>query len=335
MKPLWHKLTEMIGRTQKVWYVALLILVLVFPGMTTSYWTDVAFFFGLYILLGLSLNIIVGYAGLFNLGHAAFYAVGAYTTAILNTMLGIPVLYLLPISALAAAFFAYLITKPILHLRGDYLAIVTIGFAEIVRISLINNIGGLTGGPNGLLGISRPELFGMRLYTPTHFYYLVWFLVIMVILAMVRLEDSRLGRAWNYVREDELAAEAMGIDATRTKMLAFVVGSALAGVAGNIYAAKMTMIAPESFGFWESVVIFSIVILGGMGSIPGVVVGAFGMVVLPEIFRGFAEARMLIFGAAMVLMMLFRPQGLWPSPRARRAMESQKKSRPSAKAGTA
>jgi branched-chain amino acid transport system permease protein len=293
------------------------------PLFANSYWTDVANFFGIYMLLGLSLNIIVGYAGMFNLGHAAFYAVGAYTTAIINTRFGIPLLVLMPIAALTAAGFAALITRPVLHLRGDYLCIVTIGFGEIVRIALINNPFGLTGGPNGVLGIDRPALFGFTFYQPGHFFYLIWVIVILVMFGMRRLENSRLGRAWNYVREDELAAEAMGIDATNMKLLAFILGAGLAGIAGTLYAGKMTVIAPESFGFWESVVIFAIVVLGGPGSIPGVVVGTFGMFVLPEIFRGFSSARMLVFGAAMMLMMIFRPQGLWPSQRVLRVRQAE------------
>ncbi|WP_366924237.1 branched-chain amino acid ABC transporter permease [Metallumcola ferriviriculae] len=305
----------------KWWYLIPALLVLAYPLKANSYWIDVGFFFGLYILLGLSLNIIVGHAGLYNLGHAAFYAIGAYVTAILNTQFGIPIFWLLPVSALVAAAVAFVIVRPILHLRGDYLLIVTLGFSEIVRIALINDPLGLTGGPNGVFGIARPYLFGFKLSQPNHFYYLIWLLVIIVILAQRRLDNSRIGRAWNYIREDELAAEAMGIDTTGVKLLGFVVGAALAGVAGNVYAAKMMIISPDSFTIWESVIMFAIVILGGAGSIPGVIIGTFGMVVLPEIFREFAEYRMLIFGGAMIIMMIFRPQGLWPSQRMRRAME--------------
>lgn len=300
-----------------------LALALAFPPLTAAlvpdnrYYLELGFHFWQYAILGLSLNVILGGAGLYNLGHAAFYAVGAYTTGILNTKLGIPTLWLLPVAALTAALFAAVISRPILHLRGDYLLIVTVGFAEIVRIALRNNVFGLTGGPNGILGIDRPELFGMRFNTPLHFYYLSLFFVVLTVFIAVRLERSRVGRAWNFIREDELAAESMGIDTTRYKFLAFVTGAALAGMAGNVYAGKMTVIAPESFSFWESVVIFAIVILGGTGSIPGIFLGTFGMVVLPQLpfLRGLQDARMLVFGAAMVLMMIFRPQGLWPSRR--------------------
>ncbi|HEX6989012.1 MAG TPA: branched-chain amino acid ABC transporter permease, partial [Bacillota bacterium] len=307
----------------RVGTVLALALALAFPPLTGAllddnrYYLELGFNFWQYAILGLSLNVILGGAGLYNLGHAAFYAVGAYTTAILNTQLGVPTLLLLPVAALTAAVFGALISRPILHLRGDYLLIVTVGFAEILRIALRNNVLGITGGPNGILGIDRPEVFGLRLSTPLHFYYLSFAFVLLTVFITVRLDRSRVGRAWNYIREDELAAESMGIDTTRFKFLSFVIGAALAGMAGNIYAAKMTVIAPESFAFWESVVIFAIVILGGTGSIPGIFLGTFGMVVLPQLpaLRDLQDARMLVFGAAMALMMVFRPQGLWPSRR--------------------
>lgn len=302
-------------------YLVLALLVVIYPLKVNLYWVDVGFFFGLYILLGLSLNIIVGHTGQFSLGHAAFYAIGAYGTAILNTKFGIPVIWLLPISGLLAAGVAYVVVRPILHLRGDYLLIVTLGFAEIIRIVLLNDPGGLTGGPNGVFGIARPFLFGFKIYQPIHFYYLMWFMAIGVILALRKLDNSRIGRAWNYIREDELAAETMGIDTTGIKLLGFVTGAGLAGMAGNLYAAKMMIISPDSFTIWESVIMFSIVVLGGAGSIPGVIVGTFGMIVLPEIFRELAHYRMLVFGAAMMLMMIFRPQGLWPNQRLKRALQ--------------
>jgi branched-chain amino acid transport system permease protein len=184
-----------------------------------------------------------------------------------------------------------------------------------VRIALYNNPFGLTGGPNGIFGISHPAIGGLVLRQPFQYYYFILAFVLLTIFVMKRLETSRLGRAWNCIREDEVAAEAMGIDTTKAKLMAFAVAAGWAGLAGTIYASKMVVIAPESFSFWESVLMFCIVVLGGAGSIPGVLVGAVGMVALPEVFRSFAQARMLVFGAAMVLMMLFRPEGLWPSRR--------------------
>ncbi len=299
------------------WMAALLGagVALIFPFVAGRYWTDVAVFFGIYVILGLSLHLIVGEVGLFNMGHAAFFAIGAYTTAIGSTRWGVPLLWLWPASALVAALAAYLVTRPIIHLRGDYLLIVTIGLNEIVRIALVNDPGGLTGGANGLLVLDRLRIGSWTVSTPTDFHWLVWGFVAMLVAALVRLQDSRIGRAWNYVREDEVAALAMGVDVRAVKTLAFALGAGIAGAAGTLYAAKMRIISPESFTFWESVILFSIVVLGGMGSIPGVIVAAGALTVLPELLRDFMEYRMLFFGVAMVLMMIFRPQGLWPSRR--------------------
>jgi len=328
-------------------YFILVVVALLFPIIVRSdRWIQVANFFFIYAMLGLSLNIILGYAGLFQLGHAAFYAIGAYTTAILSTHFHIPVFVLLPIGGILAAVFAILLSRPILHLRGDYLCIVTIGFAEIVRIALRNDVSSLvflanipglaflkekleavviTGGPNGIMGIARPRIFGLVFRQQWHYFYLFLAFVAFTIFAMRRLENSRLGRAWTCVREDELAAEAMGIDTVKAKLLAFALGAAWAGVAGSLYASWVTVIAPESFRFWEAVIMFCIVVLGGTVTIPGVLVGTIGMIVLPELLRealsNIQQWRMLIFGAAMIFMMVVRPEGLWPSQRFRRELE--------------
>lgn len=297
-------------------FLSLVISFLVsFPFWASRYWVDVGFYVGLYALLGLGLNIILGEVGLFNLGHAAFWAIGAYTTAILNVQFGIPTLALLPISALVAAGCAWLVSSPIIHLRGDYLCIVTIALGEIVRLVLINNPGGLTGGPNGVVGIARPVFLGHVIRTPMDFYFLVWAVVILCAIGLRQLQRSRIGRAWNYIREDEIAAEAMGVDVRALKLLAFVVGAALAGLAGNIFAAKMRMVSPDSFTFMESCLMFCIVLLGGMGSIPGTILGAALVVLFPEIFRPVAQYRLLFFGLALAATMYFRPGGLWPRRR--------------------
>src|SRR5690625_3159339 len=256
------------------------------------------------------------------MGHAAFFGIGAYLTAILSIQFGIPVIWLLPLAAIGAGLVGWILTAPIIHLRGDYLLIVTIGINEIVRIALINNPFGLTGGPNGLLLLERIEIFGWTVRTPSDFYWLIWTFIVLLIIVLVRLQNSRIGRAWNYVREDEIAAAAMGINVRNAKLLAFTLGAALAGAAGTFYAAKMRIISPESFTFSESVILFAIVILGGMGSIPGIIVAAGALMILPELLRGFVEYRMLFFGAAMVLMMIFRPQGLWPSRRWARRLQA-------------
>ena len=304
VKPIWY-------------YAALSALLFILPLLLDDYQTSVAVLAGIYVMLGLSLNIIVGHAGLFQLGHAAFYGIGAYTAAILNLHFGIPIFVLMPVGAIAAGLFAFLISRPILHLRGDYLCIVTIAFGEIFRIAMKNDILGLTGGPNGLSGISRPALFGLVFSRPIHYYYLVLAFVVFTIFAARRLERSRLGRAWTYVREDELAAEAMGVDTTRVKLIAFVLGSAWAGLAGVIYASRYRVIAPENFSFIESVIMFCIVVLGGIGSVPGMLLGTAGMVVLPELVREAKNWRDAWLGVAMILMMIVRPEGLWPSRRAK------------------
>ncbi len=291
------------------------ILFLLYPFLMSNYFIDVAFFFGIYALLGLSLNVVLGEVGLFDLGHAGFYAIGAYTTAILNTTLGIPILVLLPISAIAAGFFAYVVCSPIIHLRGDYLCIVTIGMGEIVRLALFHNPFNITGGPNGVFGIDNPTLGFMAIDTSLKFYFFIWIVVGLCILGLMSLQRSRVGRAWNCIREDEIAAEANGIDVRSYKLLAFVIGAALAGVAGNIYASKLMIVSPESFSFMESCMMFSIVLIGGMGSVPGVLIGAAAVSLFPEIFRPMAHYRMFFFGLAMILMMIFRPGGIWPRKR--------------------
>lgn len=290
-------------------------IIAILPFGLNAYWIDVCVSVGLYTLLALSLNIILGQAGIFHMGHAAFYAVGAYATAILNTQLGIPVLWLIPVAGAAAALFALIVARPIIHLRGDYLLIVTIGIVEIVRIALVNNIFDLTGGANGIFGISRPILFGFKISKGIHFYYLVWAFAAVSILLFHWLSRSRFGRALNCIKEDDVAAEGCGINVAQCRLAAFVLGAFWAGMAGTLYAAKMTIISPGSFNFWESVLIFAVVILSG-GSQLGVVLGTFLIIALPELFRDFADSRMLIFGLAMMVMMIVRPQGILP-PRPR------------------
>jgi branched-chain amino acid transport system permease protein len=311
IKPLW-------------WQLGLLLLAILLPLPLGDYYRSVLWRTGLYVMLGLSLNIIVGYAGLFQLGHAAFYAIGAYTTGLLNLHFGVPILWTLPISVVVAGLFGFAITRPIIHLRGDYLCIVTIAFGEVVRLALVNNIFGITGGANGLSGIDRPSIFGFELRSPISHYYLMLIFLVITIVGIQRLQDSRLGRAWMYVREDQVAAEAMGIDTTRVKLLAFVIGSAWAGLMGSLYAGKITVISPDLAKFLESVVMFCIVVLGGTGSIPGAFVGTLGMVTLPELSRPLKAWRDAWLGLAMVVMMILRPEGLWPSRRIRLELESER-----------
>lgn len=269
----------------------------------------------IYCLLALGLNVVVGFAGLLVLGYAAFYAVGAYLYALLASAqfnIHWPFLLLLPLGGALAALFGVLLGVPVLRLRGDYLAIVTLGFGEIVRIFL-NNLSSVTNGPQGISLIDTPNIFGYELSTPTHIYYLLIVLLALVVISLRRLEGSRIGRAWAAIREDEGAARAMGVNTTRLKLMAFAIGASTAGFAGVIFAALQGFVSPESFTFWESILMLSMVVLGGIGSIPGVIVGAVAIIGIPELLRQYSDYRMLAFGVVMVAMMILRPEGIWPS----------------------
>lgn len=294
--------------------IGLILFLMILPLFLNNYYIDVLTLAGLYAVLALGLNISVGLAGLLDLGYIAFYAIGAYTYALLSTKLGVSFWLALPIGGLIASGIGWTLGIITLRLRGDYLAIVTLGFIQIVHL-ILNNWDSLTGGPNGILGIERPSIASFKLKEPVHFYYLILGIAVLTAVVINRLNNSRLGRAWIAMREDEIAAEAMGIDTTRMKCLAFSMGAFWAGLAGVFFAGKFAFVSPESFTFFESVFVLAMVVLGGMGSIPGAIIGAAILIILPEVLRGFASYRMLIFGAALVAMMIFRPQGLIGSPR--------------------
>lgn len=299
------------------------VLALAFPLLFSTYQVNIMISALLYIMLGLGLNIVVGLAGLLDLGYVAFYAVGAYSYALLNHHFGLGFWTVLPIGAVFGALFGLLIGFPVLRLRGDYLAIVTLGFGSILRL-VLENWNEFSKGPSGISGIDRPGLFGMSLTVSEsviYVYYILIALVCVTIVVVNRLKDSRIGRAWLALREDEIACQAMGIDKMKTKLLAFAMGATWAGMAGVVFAAKTTFINPASFTFLESAFILSIVVLGGMGSILGVILGAFILILLPEYMRAFSEYRMLLFGATMVLVMVFRPQGLVKFERRRYAVK--------------
>ncbi|MDR0338642.1 MAG: branched-chain amino acid ABC transporter permease [Desulfovibrio sp.] len=272
---------------------------------------------GISAALALSLNVILGQAGLFHMGHTAFFAVGAYTTAVLSTMYQWPIFSAMPVAGLLAAAIGLAVALPIIHLRGDYLLVVTIGIVEIVRIALMNNIFGITGGANGIYGIARPAIFGFVFNSPKSQFYLIWSFTALTVFIFYLLEHSRFGRALNYIKADDTAAAGCGINVARYKLAAFTLGAFWAGMAGTLYAANIRTIEPTSFNFFESVILFAIVILGGSGSIAGVLLGSFLLIGLQDVFRDFDSARMLVFGLAMMAMMIFRPQGLLP-PRRRR-----------------
>lgn len=287
----------------------LLVIFFILPFVLKDYYIDVLIMSGIYILLALGLNIIVGFAGLLNLGFAAFYAIGAYTYAILNTKLGLGFWPSLPISAGITAIAGLLLAIPALRLRGDYLAIVTLGFGEIIRL-VLNNWDSLTNGPNGITGISRPSLLGIYLGNLQYYYYLVFFVVLFSVFIIRRVEVSRIGRAWIAIKENEIAASAMGINTTKYKLYAFAFGTFWAGLAGILFSSKMQFVSPESFTFMESILILSMIILGGIGNTYGAIIGAFILVLLPEILREVQLYRMLILGIGLVLLMIFRPQGI-------------------------
>lgn len=291
------------------------------------YHIDVLVTAGIFMLLALGLNVIVGYAGILNLGYAALFAVGAYTYAMANVYFNLPFWAGLALSAAVAAIFGALLAFPALRLAGDYIAIVTLGAGEIVRIAL-NNLDEVTGGPNGLLGIDHPRIgllgydFGVR---SEPYYFLVFALVGVSVFFLRRLEHSRLGRAWVALREDELAASCMGVNPVWAKLSAFAIGGFMAGLAGCVFAAKQGTVSPDSFDFVVSVMVLAMVVLGGLGNIGGAVLGALILSLLPEFLRGFDVYRMLLFGLAMIGMMLFRPQGILGEPHHRE--EFRKKER--------
>ncbi|HEY7239105.1 MAG TPA: ABC transporter ATP-binding protein [Burkholderiales bacterium] len=331
--------------------LAVLPFVLAYAGTA---WVRIANFAILYVLLALGLNIVVGFAGLLDLGYIAFYAVGAYAYALLASPhfnIHLPFWVILPIGALIAAFFGILLGAPTLKLRGDYLAIVTLGFGEIIRIFL-NNLSrpvNITNGPQGITRIdpfsfgrfdfsSRDQFLGLEWSGPIKYYYLLLAIALLVIVVNIRLQNSRIGRAWEAIREDEIAARAMGINTRNLKLLAFAMGASFGGLAGGMFSAIQGFISPESFVLVESIMVVAMVVLGGMGNIWGVILGAVLLSFVPEILRWTVEPlqralfgrllvepeviRMLIFGLALVLIMLFRPAGLLPSAVRKRELAS-------------
>ena len=323
---------ETAGSGSLVWVgAACVAFAVLLPALFAGnrYVVDTATTVLIYVMLGWGLNVVVGLAGLLDLGYVAFYAVGAYTYGLLSTHFGFGFWESLPIAGGLAAAFGMLLGYPTLRLRGDYLAIVTLGFGEIIRLLLVN-WGDLTGGPNGISSIPKPTFFGLPMqatsdgptfatvfgldYSPgqrvVFLYYLILVLALLTNLLVSRLKRLPVGRAWEAVREDEIACKAMGINVTNVKLSAFATGAMLAGFAGVFFAARQGFISPESFTFSESATILAIVVLGGMGSQLGVVLAAALLVILPELGRDFTEYRMLLFGVAMVFIMIVRPGGL-------------------------
>ena len=307
------------------------IFLISYPLWANNYMVDVGITALIYIALGLGLNVVVGLAGLLDLGYIAFYAVGAYAYSLLNLHFGLPFWFALPFGMVVGSICGCIIGYPTLKMRGDYLAIVTLGFGEIIRL-VLNNWDGLTKGPNGLLGMKKPTVIypiiedgGLSLAVAplkslTSLYFLILIIAVLTVIAVNRLNNSRIGRAWVAIREDETAAELTGIPTTWLKLLAYALGAVFASVAGAFFAAKLSYVNPNFFVFLESCVVLCIVVLGGMGSIPGIILGAVVLIVIPEVFREFESYRMLAFGGAMTIMMVLKPEGLIPASRRKREL---------------
>jgi branched-chain amino acid transport system permease protein len=295
----------------------LLAIAIAYPFVTSLHQTNIMVSALIYVILALGLNIVIGLGGLLQLGHAAFYLVGAYTYGLLNYNFGVNFWISLVAGAVAAGIFGILLAIPVLRLRGDYLAIVTLAFGEITRI-VANNWDGLTLGPTGIKEIPRPALFGMEFKLNGAMnltYFICLALVVLTVFVVNRLENSRIGRQWVAMGEDDIAARATGVNTMKAKLTAFAIGAFWAGLAGVVFAARTTYVYPASFLVWQSVLVLCMVVLGGMGSIPGVIVGALILILLPEYLRAISEYRLLMFGAILVLMMVFRPGGIIPKRR--------------------
>ncbi len=333
----WPKLPAIPARQRGVWITAALLLAVIWPFFAGRNAVDIATLAMIYVMLGLGLNVVVGFAGLLDLGFVGFYAVGAYTYALLFHWAGWSFWEALPLAGAASALFGFVLGFPVLRLRGDYLAIVTLGFGEIIRLLLVN-LTDFTGGPDGISGLPKPSVFGLEMArspsvegaTTFHQFFglefnsmhMVIFLYLMALLLAVvtlfisnRLIRMPIGRAWEALREDEIACRSLGLNPMKIKLSAFTLGAMFAGFGGAFFAARQGIVNPESFTFIESALILAIVVLGGMGSQLGVILAAILLTALPEFAREFAEYRMLIFGLVMILMMVWRPQGLLPMQR--------------------
>ena len=301
---------------------------LIWPQIAGPYLSEVSNSIGLFILMGLGLNIVVGYAGLLDLGYVAFYALGAYSMAVLTTTGGeitanieFTFWQALPLAILGAVVAGVALGIPVLKIRGDYLAIITLGFGEIIRIMFLSDfLKPYLGGSFGIVEIASPTIAGIKLNTPQTLYYVILAACMIALFVAYRLRDSRIGRAWKAIREDEDVAQAMGINLTSTKLLAFATGAAFGGFSGAIFASKLSTVYPHSFVLLVSINVLALIIVGGMGSLPGVIVGALLLVGMPELLREFSEFRLLIYGVLLIVMMLSKPEGFIPEAVHRREL---------------
>jgi branched-chain amino acid transport system permease protein len=309
-------------------FLFFVIILLALPQILGLFLSEVLTIVGLFVLLGLGLNIVVGFAGLLDLGYVAFFAIGAYTVAVLTSpelgFLNLSFWGALPFAIITGVVSGILLGIPVLKMRGDYLAIATLGFGEIIRILVLSDfLRPWLGGAQGIAKIPRPSIGSIELATPQQIYYLILAGCLLAGFISWRLRDSRLGRAWMAVREDEDVAQAMGINLVAAKLLAFATGAGFSALSGAIFASKLGSVYPHSFSVMISINILCLIIVGGMGSIPGVIVGAVALVGLPELLREFAEYRLLVYGAALVAMMILRPEGLWPEAKRRQELHRE------------
>ena len=302
----------MIKKLQQLGYPLFFLVMALLPALLDSRWLAVATTFVIFTIVALSQDIVLGKAGMFNMGQALFFGLGAYTTAILNATFGWPLLATLPLAIIIPAIFGVVLAGPIIHLRGDYLLVTTIGFNIVFVQALQNNLGGVTGGPNGIFGLDMLSIPGLMEYQQFTPYYVALAVLVLTLFIIRNLESSKVGRALHYLREDDLAAGSVGINTRVYKIFSFALGAGIAGMAGTVYANQYSAVSPEAFDFLQSVLFFSIVIVGG-SSVPGILLGVFVMFVLPEIFREFSTWRYFIFGFAMIFTMILRPRGLWPA----------------------
>jgi len=299
-------------KLRKFAYPIFFTVMAVLPHILDDHWQAVAITFLIFAVVALSQDIILGKCGMFNMGQALFFGMGAYTTAILNSEYGWSIVATIPLAIIIPALFGILLAAPIVHLRGDYLLVVTIGFNIVFVQVLQNNLGGVTGGPNGIFGLDSLSLFGFDLVSQILVYYFAFVVLLLTLWVMRNLAASKAGRAMHYLREDQLAAESIGINTRIYKTFAFGLGAGIAGLAGTVFATQYSAVSPEAFEFIQSVLFFSIVLVGG-SSVPGVLIGVFVMFVLPEIFREFATWRYFVFGFAMIAAMILRPRGIIPA----------------------
>ncbi|WP_274434641.1 branched-chain amino acid ABC transporter permease [Alicyclobacillus sp. ALC3] len=311
-----RRLPTVLSGRNGVFVVGLVLVFIMAPIVyPSSYFISVATQAGIYIGLALGLNMVVGYAGLLDLGYAAFFAIGAYGSSILSSVLHWPLLATLPFVLIMAIISALIIGGPTLRLRSDYLAIVTLGFGEIIQVTATNL--NITGGATGMYDIPPLSLFGFQLTQGIDYYYVLLFLIVLFVYVVFRLRRSKVGRAWLAIREDEDAALAMGINTVNYKIYAYVGGAIFAAIIGLVYGALMTAVAPTSFGYQQSILVLVAVLIGGMGSIPGMIVGGILVEAIPEVMRSLSDYRLLVFGVIMIIVMIFRPQGIWPERRVR------------------